>query len=454
MPARWAPVGRLALLVYSVLGAGSCVLFAVSVPAPEGIDLGRIFFWTAITLALAALPVRLPGGVVAHTTTAPLIAAVFDSGLANPFAVCWIAFVGTLELRDLRRELPLWGTLYNRFDYVLSAFAAYVALQLTQTSVRPGDPLGTISQIAIAGIAFSFVNLILGVSLASLRTGTPLSRVWSISVSNVLSGLVALVPLGWLMAEIGGKVGLWAAFLFLVPLYLARFSFSKYAETRELFFGTVSALSQAIDAKDGFTRGHADRVSRIAGAIARELGLSERQIEQIELAGLLHDIGKIGVEDRILMKPQRLDSEEQELMRRHPIYGASILEPSAALRPLVQTILHHHENYDGSGYPEGLKGEEIPLGSRIIIVADAYEAMTSDRIYRKSIGHDRAMDQLNRFKGLQFDPTIVRCLQRIVEKKGADAFEISDLPPINYETLAELRHRLAREPVVRDAHAS
>jgi len=440
VPARWAPVGRLALLVYSVLGAGSCVLFAVSVPAPQGIDLGRIFFWTAITLALAALPVRLPGGVVAHTTTAPLIAAVFDSGLANPFAVCWIAFVGTLELRDLRRELPLWGTLYNRFDYVLSAFAAYVALQLTQTSVRPGDPLGTISQIAIAGIAFSFVNLILGVSLASLRTGTPLSRVWSISVSNVLSGLVALVPLGWLMAEIGGKVGLWAAFLFLVPLYLARFSFSKYAETRELFFGTVSALSQAIDAKDGFTRGHADRVSRIAGAIARELGLSERQIEQIE--------------DRILMKPQRLDSEEQELMRRHPIYGASILEPSAALRPLVQTILHHHENYDGSGYPEGLKGEEIPLGSRIIIVADAYEAMTSDRIYRKSIGHDRAMDQLNRFKGLQFDPTIVRCLQRIVEKKGADAFEISDLPPINYETLAELRHRLAREPVVRDAHAS
>jgi len=454
VPARWAPVGRLALLVYSVLGAGSCVLFAVSVPAPQGIDLGRIFFWTAITLALAALPVRLPGGVVAHTTTAPLIAAVFDSGLANPFAVCWIAFVATLELRDLRRELPLWGTLYNRFDYVLSAFAAYVALQLTQTSVRPGDPLGTISQIAIAGIAFSFVNLILGVSLASLRTGTPLSRVWSISVSNVLSGLVALVPLGWLMAEIGGKVGLWAAFLFLVPLYLARFSFSKYAETRELFFGTVSALSQAIDAKDGFTRGHADRVSRIAGAIARELGLSERQIEQIELAGLLHDIGKIGVEDRILMKPQRLDSEEQELMRRHPIYGASILEPSAALRPLVQTILHHHENYDGSGYPEGLKGEEIPLGSRIIIVADAYEAMTSDRIYRKSIGHDRAMDQLNRFKGLQFDPTIVRCLQRIVEKKGADAFEISDLPPINYETLAELRHRLAREPVVRDAHAS
>jgi HD-GYP domain-containing protein (c-di-GMP phosphodiesterase class II) len=255
------------------------------------------------------------------------------------------------------------------------------------------------------------------------------------------------------MSEIAVKVGLWAAAMFLVPLYLARFAFSKYAETRELFFGTVQALSQAIDAKDGFTRGHADRVSRIAGAISREVGLPERQIEQIELAGLLHDIGKIGVEDRILMKPQRLEQDEQELMRRHPIYGASILEPSAALRPLVPIVLHHHENFDGSGYPEGLKGEEIPFGSRIIIVADAYEAMTSDRIYRKSIGHDRAMEQLNKYKGVQFDPKVVRALEQVVQKKGATAFEVSELPPINYETLAELRRRLAREPLVRDAHA-
>jgi len=212
-------------------------------------------------------------------------------------------------------------------------------------------------------------------------------------------------------------------------------------------------LSQAIDAKDGFTRGHADRVSRIAGAIARHMSLPERMIEQIELAGLLHDIGKIGVEDRILMKPVRLDPDEQELMRRHPIYGASILEPSVSLRPLVPLVLHHHENFDGSGYPEGLKGDDIPLGSRILIVADAYEAMTSDRIYRKAIGHERAMDQLNRYKGIQFDPAIVRALERLVQKRGHDAFEVSDLPPINYETLAELRRRLATEPLMRDAHA-
>jgi putative nucleotidyltransferase with HDIG domain len=443
----------LRLLISVVVLVGAAVLTGVSVPLPDGIDIGRIFFWAAITLLLGAIPVRLPGGMVAFTTTAPLIAAVFDSGLPNPFALCWIAFLGTIELRDLRREIPFLWTLYNRFDFVLCAFTAWIALQLTAGVVRPNDPLGIIAQLAVCGLAFCFVNLLLGVSAASLKTHTPFARVWSLGVGNVVIGVVALVPLGWLMSEIAVKVGLWAAFLFLVPLYLARFSFSKYAETRELFFGTVSALSQAIDAKDGFTRGHADRVSRIAGAIARELRLAEKTIEEIELAGLLHDIGKIGVEDRILMKPQRLQPDEQELMRRHPIYGASILEPSAALRVLVPIVLHHHENFDGSGYPDGISGEDIPLGSRIIIVADAYEAMTSDRIYRKAIGHERAMDQLNRYKGVQFDPDIVRVLERLVQKRGAAAFEISELPPITYETLAELRHRLAREPMVRDAHA-
>jgi HD-GYP domain-containing protein (c-di-GMP phosphodiesterase class II) len=445
--------GKVRPLVYLVLLLAMAVLVFVSVSAPSPVDLGRIFFWAAITFALAAMPVRLPGGIVAHTTTAPLIAAVFDTGLSNPFAIAWIALLGTIEIRDLRRQLPLWGTLYNRANYVLSAFAAWLAVRLTEGAVLPGDPLGAIAQIGLAGLAFSFVNMILAVGLASLRTNTPFARVWAMSISNVLTGLVALVPLGWLMAEIGVKVGLWAAFLFMVPLYLARYSFSKFAETRELFFGTVSALSQAIDAKDGFTRGHADRVSRIAGALARHMNLPEKQIEEIELAGLLHDIGKIGVEDRILMKPMRLEPDEQELMRRHPIYGASILEPSAALRPLVQMVLHHHENFDGSGYPEGLSGADIPLGSRIIIVADAYEAMTSDRIYRKAIGHDRAMEQLTKYKSIQFDPTIVRALEQLLQKQGPQAFEVSELPPINYETLAELRRRLAREPLIRDVHA-
>ena len=444
---------NLVALASCVVGSGLVVLLRSSLPIPAEVDFGRLVFWTAITLSAASLPVRLPGGVVAHITTAPILAAVFDTQLANPFGLCWVALLGTLELRDFRRELPWYGTLYNRFAYLLAAFAAWLALASVRPVTRPDDPIGTIVLILLSGLAFSAVNTFLAVIAVSVRTKAPFARIWALSISNIMLGLVALVFLGWLMAEVATKVGLWATLLFMIPLLLARYSFTKFAETRALFLGSVSALSQAIDAKDGFTRGHADRVSRIAGAIAREMGLSEKLIEHIELAGLLHDIGKIGVEDQILMKPARLDPHEQELMRRHPIYGASILEPSESLRPLAPLVLHHHENFDGSGYPEGRRGEDIPLGSRIIIVADAYEAMTSDRIYRKAIGHERAMDQLHQYKGVQFDPKVVRSLGALIEKRGPSAFEVSELPPINYETLAELRKRLAREPLAHDAHA-
>lgn len=428
-------------------------MLAVSIPLPGGIDLGRIFFWTLVALAASAMPVYLPRGINASVNSAPLVAAIFDVHLANPFAALWIALIGTIQLRDVRRELKWYGTLYNRSSNVLAVLGAWFVFTFTRGAIQGEHPLGILAQLLLVGLAYTLINQLLAVSTASIRTNTAFSRVWASSISHVWTGLVALIPMGWLMAEVAVKVGLWAAGLFMIPLLLARYSFSKYAETRDLFFGTVSALSQAIDAKDGFTRGHADRVSRIASAIARELGLSESAIEQIELAGLLHDIGKIGVEDRILMKPVRLETDEQELMRRHPIYGASILEPSAALRPLVPLVLHHHENFDGSGYPEGLKGEQIPLGSRIIIVADAYEAMTSDRIYRKAIGHTRAMEQLNKYKGTQFDPSAVRALEQLISRRGPDSFEASDLPAINYETLAELRQRLARDPKTRSADA-
>ncbi len=441
---------RMAVIV--VTSAALVVLFTVSVPPPN-VDVGRVLFWILVSLIASGQPVYLPRGVNVSVNSAPLIAALFDSALPRPFAPVWIALIGTLQLRDVRREIPIYGTAYNRATFVLAVFAAWLAIQATGGSLPGSDPFALLPQLAAAGLAYTLVNQIVASIAASVRTATPFRRVWVASFRQVWTGLIALVPMGWLMAEVAGKVGLWAGGLFMVPLLLARYSFSKYAETRDLFFGSVSALSQAIDAKDGFTRGHADRVSRIAGAVAREMGLSEREIEQIELAALLHDIGKIGVEDRILMKPTRLEPDETELMRRHPIYGASILEPSSALRPLAPIVLAHHENYDGSGYPRGLKGDEIPIGARIILVSDAYEAMTSDRIYRKAIGHERAMEQLNKHKATQFDPKVVRALDTLLQRRGAAAFDVSDLPVIEYETLAELRQRLARQPKLGDAHA-
>lgn len=443
------PTLALLAIVYAI---GGTILLVSSVPPPQNIDLGRLAFWTFTTVAASFLPVRLPGGPVAYMSTAPILASLFDPTLPQPFSVCWVAFIGTLELRDFRRQVPWFGSLYNKFGFAIPAYFSWLVMSAVRRSGLGDDPLAIVVQLLVVGATFVIGNAFLAVLAASVRTGAPIRRVFALSAQNVSVGLVAQVPLGWLMAQIADRVGPWAALLFMVPLLLARYSFTKYTELRDLFYGSVSALSQAIDAKDGFTRGHADRVSRIAGAIAREMGVSEREIEQIELAAMLHDIGKIGVEDRILLKPSRLEPDEKQLMQRHAIYGASILEPSVALRPLVPLVLHHHEHFDGSGYPEGLKGDDIPLGSRIILVADAYEAMTTDRVYRKAPGHEMAMETLNRFKGMQFDPKVVRALEHLIQLRGPTSFEAYDLPPIEYETLAALRRRLA-QPVARDAHA-
>src|SRR5687767_8289925 len=222
--------GNLRRLVLAIVGLGAAVLVGVSVNFPRDIDLGPIFFWVVITLVAAAFPVSLPGGVSATITTAPVLAAIFDPTLPNPFAACWVAFIGTFEPRDLRRELPWYGTLYNRANWVLAAFAGWVVLWISQSAVRAGDPLGVIAQIALVGGAFAVVNNLLTVLAASARTHLPVGRVWAVSIRNIAIGLVSQVPLGWLMAQIAFEVGHWAVLLFLVPLLLARYSFSKYTE--------------------------------------------------------------------------------------------------------------------------------------------------------------------------------------------------------------------------------
>jgi len=184
-----------------------------------------------------------------------------------------------------------------------------------------------------------------------------------------------------------------------------------YSDMRELFFNTVASLANAIDAKSPWTKGHSERVMRVAAGIAREMGLSDDEVERVRLGGLLHDIGKIGIMEALLEKPEELDDEEFPPVRLHPEKGVAILEPIAQLRQILPAILHHHEFYDGSGYPHGLAGEEIPLEARIIAVADSFDAMVADRPYRKGFSIPEAVGELVRCAGSQFDPRIVDCFR-------------------------------------------
>jgi putative two-component system response regulator len=190
---------------------------------------------------------------------------------------------------------------------------------------------------------------------------------------------------------------------------------------RASFFNAVTALAYALEAKDVYTSGHSQRVTEISVAVAGHLGLSKEDIEKIRLAGLVHDIGKIGVRESVLNKPVSLSDEEFEHVRLHSQTGERILKPIVGDEEILKAVRHHHERYDGTGYPDGLKGEQIPLLARIIAVADTFDAMTSERPYRKALTGEAACAEIERCRGSQFDPEVADAfleIQRVATKTG------------------------------------
>lgn len=189
-----------------------------------------------------------------------------------------------------------------------------------------------------------------------------------------------------------------------------------YDDLRNLFYNTVETLVRTIQAKDHYTSGHSTRVSRYSILIAEKLNLSTKETHQAYLASMLHDIGKIGVPDDLLNHPGQLTDEEMEQVRNHVQLGASMLEMLGEMHPIVPLVRHHHEAYDGSGYPDGLAGEEIPLISRIVAVADMYDAMTSDRPYRERRSHHDAVAELRRVAGTKLDPRVTKAFLEVLKE--------------------------------------
>ncbi|NCB38579.1 MAG: HD domain-containing protein [Erysipelotrichia bacterium] len=196
-----------------------------------------------------------------------------------------------------------------------------------------------------------------------------------------------------------------------------------YENIQKVYISTIEVLATAIDAKDPYTQGHSRRVTCYSVAIAEELNLAPKEIENIRYAGLLHDVGKIGIKDSIIRKPGRLTDEEYAIIKKHPTIGAKILRPVDFLADKIPGVLHHHEYYDGRGYPEHLTGETIPLAGRIICVADAFDAMTTNRPYRKGLSVKTAVGELEKFSGKQFDPVCVEAFLKAFDRKLFQYFE-------------------------------
>jgi putative nucleotidyltransferase with HDIG domain len=259
----------------------------------------------------------------------------------------------------------------------------------------------------VAATVLFIGNTALAAGVVALRTDQSFSAVVVGDFRDTAFNNVAMGPLGWLMGLVY-TIQWWATLLFALPLYTTRMASRRFVEMREMFTQTIGALAAAVDKRDPFTARHSERVKQIAVDIGSVMRVSDYDLEALEWGGLLHDVGKIGVPDNVLLKQERLTREERMIMNAHPVLGAQIIAPVTKLAAELPIIRHHHEWYNGSGYPDRLIGDEIPKLARILHVADAFEAMTAARPYRMTpLSNEQALAELRKFAGVQFDPEVV-----------------------------------------------
>ncbi len=398
---------NLRLNVYMALTviAGAYLLYRLN-PLPVDREWLGAGFFVLLTLATEAMPIDLPkgGGTVSVSFGLSYASIVlFSPGLAS-----WIAALGTIRRRELNGQVPWPKVLFNRAQVALSvglASLAYGALGGTPPAIDfSGRSIGA---LLVGGLVIFIVNMSTVAIAISFFQGIPFWSNWLLNFRWAAPHYLALMPLGILIAVVYDSVGVPGVLLFFIPLLIARYSFQRYNDLRGIYLSTITALVRALEQKDPYTRGHSDRVKTYALAVAKELHLPADQVERLEYVALLHDVGKIGIRDTIWMKEGRLDQAEYEEIKRHPVVGAEIIGQIQMLGHDVEIVRHHHEWFNGSGYPDGKAGKDIPLGARILAVVDAFDAMTTERPYKPAYSYQEAVEELNRFAGRQFDPEVV-----------------------------------------------
>jgi putative nucleotidyltransferase with HDIG domain len=332
------------------------------------------------------------------------------------------ALVGATSLISLRRG-SLRERAFNGAMYALSAFAAgeaYLALG-GQIGVPKLDAFpAIILPFAVAAAVHVAVNhgLLWSMLLLLPPAGvSPQRGRLDLHLSLLLVSDLGYATLGLLIAALWDPVGPFAAVLVLIPLFVARWAMGQFAAQEGAYSATMAALCQAVETKDFYTRGHSERVSRGATLLARQIGMGAERVEAIRYAGMLHDVGKLGVPTKVLQKTGPLTEEELAAIQLHPMRGLEIVRQIGFLTEALDGIMHHHERMDGKGYPMGLAGDEIPEFARVIAVADAFDSMTSTRSYRGARSVEEAVAELRKCSGMQFDPVLVDAFIAALDKE-------------------------------------
>ncbi|MFD9908610.1 HD-GYP domain-containing protein [Streptomyces sp. NPDC059063] len=408
---RSVPVRARGYILCAALGGAVCAVPALGPRTP----------WTPVAL-LALLyaggeRVAVRWGPAARTFFPVLLAGVF---LLPPAAAALVAVPGAL-LTPVERH-PRWARkVWRAAQLALAAWAsgqAYAALGGPAAASAPDFPY-VLLPAAAAVLAFSGALTALDGGILVTAERVPARIAWRGLLTKSLAPVCVHGLAGLMMAVLwNSPYGPPAALLVLLPMGVSCWVFAQYHRERSAHQATIRALVQAVDLKDRYTRGHSERVGRASVMIARELGMDDERVEVLRFAGILHDVGKLGVPTRLLRKEGPLTPQERQVIELHPEYGHEMVRGIGFLGEARAAILHHHERIDGSGYPYGLTGRQIPECARVVAVADAFDAMTSSRSYRPARPVPTALAELRRCAGSQFDPTVVAALARAVDRCG------------------------------------
>jgi len=405
----------------------------------------------ALILVLAAATQRVPVFLFRSSAVSVSFAATIAAYVLYGPGAAVATNLLCAAINAVSPRKPFQKVAFNFSSLTLAAFVAAETYHLVGGATPPNDLFRTVLAVAVSGLVYYALGSGFTAGVISLSTGTPFASVWRENYAWMFVNFVATAVNGASLAVAYQALGFFGAVMFVLPLGVAWYSFKLYMtrseETRrhneELVavnqklraaneslersqLSVVEALVETLEAKDASVGRTASTVTRAVG-LARRLGVSEDELEAVRLGALIHDVGKISIPEQILRKAGPLTKSEWDLVKQHPTIGAQLIVNVPALAPARAIVLAHHERYDGTGYPRGLRGAEIPLAAQIVAAVDAYAAMTASRPYRGTLSEDEALDELRRNAGTQFNPAVVQAFitQLGDEPHGAHQAEAS-----------------------------
>ncbi|AUW94731.1 hypothetical protein BXT84_12905 [Sulfobacillus thermotolerans] len=333
-----------------------------------------------------------------------LVAAAIILG---PAAGAWLGFFFTMDGWELTGKVRWPSILFNRAQFAISGWAAGAVFYGFGGSLLRLSFFEISIPLTVAAIVAFLLNWVLVMVAVSLRVHRPIWEVLRAHFKWSTPTFLLMIPVAYGMAAVYQDLGPYGELIFIVPLATLRYVLALLRHVNNMYKRSIDMILEGLNMRDSYTYGHSVRVGHYAGMLASYMGLAEDRVDVVHEAGLLHDIGKLGTPDSILRKAGRLNREEQLTMKEHPVIGSQLLEAVHLAGCSREFVRQHHERWDGRGYPDNLEGTEIAVEARIISVVDAYDAMTTDRPYRRAMPHAMAMAEIEKASGEQFDPAVV-----------------------------------------------